>query len=283
MLYPFYDADYADQPTPLYCFNHNGKLRWKHQIGREMRLAGSNIIYAAHYTVMWVGLLHKPTPNGGVIVVGGNRGGTSLFCVELLDKDGHVVSSYYHFGWLWAMGVMDLDGDGYDEVLLGGVNNAYGGLANSTYSMTLVVLDSRKLQGQGPVPPQDGRRLVDLTSGNERAVLFFPEFVDPDPAQPASFCRITNIKPHQDLFEVKAIYNSVPEDKIVEYQFDRQLNLNMVLPSPAVAQILTHKLPYAITAAKRSQEYQKALGNVYVLKNDFAKPGPIREIAARGE
>src|SRR5690348_12817067 len=63
-----------------------------------MRMAGSKVIYPAHYSFNWVGVLKKPTPNGGVVVVGGHRGGTSLFYVELLKKYGKPVSDYYHFG-----------------------------------------------------------------------------------------------------------------------------------------------------------------------------------------
>lgn len=150
LLYDF-RAEGESSADTLYCFSSEGGVLWTRQIGRELRTSGGQI-YPKHYTLAWIIKLPRPTPSGGIIAVGGHRGGTSLFCVELLTKDGQVVGEYYHPGWLWASAIMDLDQDGYSEIILGGVNNAYGNLPGFEYPMTMVVLDSRAVAGEGPAP-----------------------------------------------------------------------------------------------------------------------------------
>ena len=90
---------------------------------------------------------------------------------------------------------MDLDQDGYSEILLGGVNDAYGGIPGFEYPMTLVILDSRSVEGQGPAPAEDGRHFPELPSGRERAVLLMRNFGQLPTADSDSFCLLSSLAP----------------------------------------------------------------------------------------
>jgi hypothetical protein len=195
-----------------------------------------------------------------------------MFVVEVLTKDGDRVGEYYHPGWLWAMAAMDLDKDGYDEIILGGVNNAYGNLAGFSHPMTLVVLDSRRVEGQGPAPATDDRHFEGLSSGVERAVLFLRDFGQLPTDGADDFCFFQNIRAIGDHFEAAAAKINQP-DVGVDYQFDSHLNLEFAQPkSPLAAQIIEFGITKPLTQAELNRLYLKELGDIRVLKNDFATP-----------
>ncbi len=270
-LYPFRNLDNSEYPETLYCFDSHGSVLWTRQIGREIQTLGGRP-YPRHYSLTWVGILGHSTPEGGRVVVGGRRGGTSIFAVEVLTSRGKVVGEYYHPGWLWAMGTMDLDQDGWDEIILGGVNNAHGNVPGFEHPLTLVVLDSRKVEGQGPVPAEDERHFRGLSSGSEKAVLFLRTFGELPTDPPERFCIIREIRVRERHFEVIA-------DRLgsygvsVDYQFDSRLSLQIALPSIPLARILDSKRSLTSTShLSRYQYHFKELGDVRVLKNDLAGP-----------
>jgi len=269
LLYVVHDNDGSADADTVYCFGHTGKVRWTHQIGRELQSISTARAYPKHYTITWISVLHRATSAGGKILVGGHRGGSSIFCVELLTSDGKVVGEYYHPGWLWAMGLMDLDGDGTEEIILGGVNNAYGNLSGFDHPMTLVVLDSLHVQGQGPAPDTDDRHFQGLSSGNERAVLFFRNFGGLPTDPPSNFCLFRSILSAEGHFEAIAV--KIGDRALyADFQFDRHLNLEMVSPSPALDAWLDERLSRPSRQIQRIFWYKEQLGNMKVLKNDFA-------------
>jgi DNA-binding winged helix-turn-helix (wHTH) protein len=269
LLYVVHDDDAGAAADTVYCFGPTGKVRWTHQIGRELQSISTARVYPKHYSLTWIGVLHRATPAGGKILVGGHRGGSSMFCIELLTSQGKVVGEYYHPGWLWAIGLMDLDGDGSDEIILGGVNNAYGNLPGFDHPMTLVVLDSLHVQGQGPAPDSDDRHFQGLSSGRERAVLFFRNFGGLPTDPPSNFCLFQSIHPAQGHFEAIAVKLG-DRGVYADFQFDRHLNLEMVSPSPALDAWLDEHLSRPSRQIQRVIWYKEQLGNMKVLKNDFA-------------
>jgi hypothetical protein len=169
------------------------------------------------------------------------------------------------------MGIMDLDRDGSDEIILGGVNNAYGLLPGFEHPMTIVVLDSRRVEGQGSAPPTDDRHFKGLSSGHERAVLFFRRFGQLPTDDPNDFCAFQNIRPDGEHFE--AIARKLSNGDIgAHYQFDAHLNLDMILPQAALAALLDKKIRPELTQTERLKAYVQQLGDVKVLKNDLATP-----------
>lgn len=274
-LFIFRNEDSPLEPLELYCFSASGERLWRHRAGRELRTARSGVVYPGSYDIRWVETLHKPTGAGGVLLVGSSRGPTSMFVVELLRADGSLVGEYYHPGWLWSVLAQDLDGDGTDEVLLGGVNNAYGSQTRGRYPMTLVVLDARRIDGQGPAPPDDERHFNQMTTGAERAVLLLPGFGHLESDPPSRICLIRYIRSIGSAIEVSAAKIDGHEQFNATYTFDRMLALKNVLPSPDLADLLHRSAPPSDSEAFANRIRRLALeqvGNLKVLKNEFAVP-----------
>lgn len=87
--------------------------------------------------------------------------------VVVLDGKGARLGEYWHSGHLGHLDALDLDGDGEEEILAGGVNNGYG-------AATLVVLDARRVAGASRQPENDHRKLKGFAPGTERARIVFP-------------------------------------------------------------------------------------------------------------
>jgi hypothetical protein len=61
-------------------------------------------------------------------------------CIRTYDRDGTVLGTYYHWGYINDLAAHDLDGDGREEILGAGTNNVHDGA-------TIVVLDRTHLSG----------------------------------------------------------------------------------------------------------------------------------------
>ncbi|MBI5087260.1 MAG: hypothetical protein HZB13_22000, partial [Acidobacteria bacterium] len=163
----------------LNLFDSSGRLKWRRIIGTPFVTPQGKRYPAAPWTVKTLGKLRMPRADGGLIVVGASQGGSWAYEVEIYTASGSKVATYLHPGWLWSMLITDLNQDGVEEIVLGGVNN---GFEERGYGATLVVLDSRRVEGQGSVPPGDTRQAAGLPTGVESAVLRMPDFgSDPNP------------------------------------------------------------------------------------------------------
>lgn len=88
--------------------------------------------------------------------------------LKLSAIDGKELGHYVHMGALQQMRFSDLDGDGFTEVLLCGVNNA-------SRMACLLVLDSRFISGHSPL--RGDYALVGYPPGLERAYVLFPKTI----------------------------------------------------------------------------------------------------------
>lgn len=92
-------------------------------------------------------------------------------CVCLVGRDGRIRGQYDHMGFLYAFHAEDLDGDGRQEVLVGGINNA-----PAWQGPTIVMLDEAHWNGASvePALPSYGR----VPDGSRRR-LTIPHFPEP--------------------------------------------------------------------------------------------------------
>jgi hypothetical protein len=272
-LFLYYPADSQGRHTANYSaqlcyFNDNGRLIWSQTFGTEFRTPKGRFYPASLYTVNLLGRLHKPRPDGGVIVAGGYHGGTWVYEIEIYTATGKKVGSYLHPGWLYAMQIEDLNGDGVDEILLGGVNNGY---EESGYAAALVVLDSRRITGQGASPPGDDRQATGMPTGTEAASILISDFA-PKPDE-NSFCVVHQLAAAAGIVELK-VTQQRPELPFVYYRFDRQLRLTHVQPELNFEAKLVEALPKPVTNADRNRFLLKRLGALKVLRNEFDPARP---------
>lgn len=122
---------------------------------------------------------------------------------------------------------------------------------------------TRKLPGQGRVPPGYRLQLQNLKPGGERAVLLFPEVAaHPNPNHFGHVERIF-LAPEGAL-EV-LIFQHFGEDifrtPYLHVQLDRQLQVRRVIPDGQLAQKLLGDAP-ALTPAGRAAYFLSKLGKV---------------------
>ena len=104
-------------------------------------------------------------------------------------------------------------------------------------------------------------------------MLFFRNFAQlPKADDPNDFCLFREIRLEQGRFEAVTI-NLRDPDLAVHYQFDGHLKLEMVLPKPALAGLLDQNIGRSLTQTERLKRYVQELGDIKVLKNDFASHG----------
>jgi len=84
---------------------------------------------------------------------------------KINPQSGEIVSYYYHPGHIRSLSLMDIDGDGIAEVLIGGVNNA----KNAAF---MAILDIDSIAGHSPLT--DLYYLEGKDPANERVYLVMP-------------------------------------------------------------------------------------------------------------
>jgi hypothetical protein len=155
----------------LALFTDRGKELWSVRPGREVRTPLGRT-YPHAYNLKWLGVLANPRPDGGRIVTVSTQGGSWVCAVEIWTPEGRRVAEYFHPGWLFAARIFDFDGDGREEILLGGVNNSFADAPEGDSGATLVVLDPLRVEGQGTAMPEDDRQITDCPPGKSKPFFF---------------------------------------------------------------------------------------------------------------
>jgi hypothetical protein len=251
------EADRGD----LYCFGPDGKVLWIRHAGRDVTTQAGSVILD-HYWTNGLGVLHRPRPDGGRIVVASHHAFSWTSHVAVLTAQGKPVAEYWHPGWIFQMAIADLDGDGVDEIILGGVNH---GFQSQGYGATLVVLDSRFATGQGPVLEDDRHQIKDVPAGREAAVLLFPEFKH-GPGEVDPHCRVGDLIATAGHLEA-VVWEGTREHPYVHYQLDQHLHVASITPSI----YYDNQFLAGLSPAERQERIESTLGRVKVLKNRFAE------------
>ncbi len=254
-----------DGGAQLWCFGEDGKPLWQRKFGTAFTTPLGRTIPDARYQIRVLGRLKKPRADRGLIVAGGHRGGSLAFQVALYTSEGEQRGVYVHPGWVFSMVIVDLNSDGKEEIILGGVNGPY---SEHGYGATIVVLDSSKLTGQwqGSVPKGYAPMAQGWEVGKEAAVVLIKEFAEsPDNHL---YCRVYDLKYGGGVLEVM-VNKGDPNLPHAWFYFDRQLRLTTIQPELNFGSQLLRPLPHSASPAERSQFILKSLGNVKYLRNKF--------------
>lgn len=210
--------------SKLICLNPGGKIRWEYATNRTVVDARSRV-WAPPYSLNKTAVvLSKRGPPR--ILVSSHHYWSFPDQVASLDATGTLLSEFWHRGHLLHMEIADLDGDGYPEVLLGGVNDAA-----EFRQATLLVFDYRSISGASSSPTGE-RYFHSFEPGTEKAEIFFPRT---PLSKSQEFNRVARIMLGAARVTVVVAEGISEEDGLrVIYDFDYELNLiSVALSDPA--------------------------------------------------
>ncbi|MFB3906106.1 MAG: helix-turn-helix transcriptional regulator [Acidobacteriota bacterium] len=150
----------------LLCYESDGRLRWEFSYGRQRLIAGRSI------DRNYVGLFFKIVRVGArqFILTSANHQLWFPSQVALIDPvKGKLIDEYWHPGGFFRLLVQDLDADGADEVLLGGLNNPGQGVGHAALAVLKI-----PFSGAARKPGAELSPFFELTQGKESNYILFP-------------------------------------------------------------------------------------------------------------
>ena len=164
-LFVYRPVTHENFGSELFCFSDKGEQKWK--FTPNASTSDETETYTPYFVIKnFVVADLKHTGAKQILVTSHHESGDpNRFIV--LDKKGSLQEEYWHSGHLPYLVTGDLDGDGVDEVYLGGVNNGH-------QAATVVVLQPGHVTGASTQEPGDKSQLPGFVKGNERAVVLFP-------------------------------------------------------------------------------------------------------------
>jgi hypothetical protein len=230
-------------------FNADGSERWRYELHRNISIG--DVPFSDDYR--FYQLVVGDFDHDGKYEVIGLASHIPWFpnvIVKLDAQNGSLLGEYWHNGMLPWLDQKDIDGDGVDELFLGGQNNRL-------QQASLAVLDPRQIRGQAPAPSEF--TVKGILPGYERYYVLFP-VSDLKPVWADITNEVTGVawksdstlevvvsekvrSPHQD------IQSSRPyEGGTLYFYFDRSMRCIRVLASDAFS--ATHALYEQIGVVK---------------------------------
>lgn len=264
LLYPYEASSRPNASSTLYCFRADGSVAWTIRTGHDVTIAnGSEILNL--YFINCLGVLKQARPDGGRIIVASHHESSWTEQIAIFTGQGDLVAEYWHPGWIFAMAVADLDHDGAEEIVLGGVNDGYTTLG---YGATLVVLDSCFTSGQGSVPEGDRHQILAMPHIQEAAVLLFPEFdIDPNPVD---YCYVDTVKFANNHLEIRLTKGNHNNAIYAHLELDEHLKVVQVIPTSLLETQLMRSQESDSGSREKHESIQEILSRVKVLKNRLA-------------
>jgi hypothetical protein len=166
VFYNHVPAELGPERGVLYCFEGSGRLRWQLYLGSHRTFGDREFsaVYAGQILRL-VRLEGKPF----LLVVSNHHIYYPSQAVILDPRDGRVLEEYWHPGALRHCVIQDLDGDGLEEAIFGGINNPGLGLGHPALAV-LTLPFSRAQQQAARVQTE----FPSVTGGGELAYLLLP-------------------------------------------------------------------------------------------------------------
>lgn len=163
----------------LYCINSGGNLRWKAGMGRGVRFGAVDFTHGGDWHVRrFVSIQRTPSERIRLFVAATLGPSWPTKIAELDPKTGKELQAYWNAGAMSTMVVADINRDGINELVCGGINNTLN-------RACVIVFDPAMVLGVSPTTPE--YHPADLPPGTQKyyAMLSRPEFVDSIATQPS--------------------------------------------------------------------------------------------------
>lgn len=150
----------------LYCYEHDGKLRWAISAGKIISFGDTTATQHSTPNILDLMVIKKTTNSLPQLFVVANEyrySPTKLFEVD--PKNGREIQAYYNRGGGGTLLQYDIDRDGKQEIIFAGINDTY----NRAF---LAVLDPTNINGHAPVTAQYQPK--NITAAPEKYYLLFP-------------------------------------------------------------------------------------------------------------
>jgi hypothetical protein len=152
----------------LYCFDRNGALRWKAGIGPMISFGRTENKHHSRALIADFLVMRKaPRLMPQIFVLANEKIYSPTKLVEVSPRNGTILQSYFNRGGCAIMLHKDIDLDGNEELLVGGVNDGFN-------RACLAILDPTNVGGSSPVPPDE--MPPQGTGGREMYYLLFPRW-----------------------------------------------------------------------------------------------------------
>jgi hypothetical protein len=202
----------------LYCFEGDGELRWVIDPGTSIPFGkmqwASGADWAFRSSLIVRDRIHnKPL----LFAIASSKAFFPSKLVEIDPKRGHVLQTYWHAGSVGCQLVYDVDGDGNDEIIIGGHNSSY----NQAF---MSVLDPSAVDGCGPAT--DNYLPTSVRRATEKYYLLFPiselgRVAGRDPYNSVHVLRgsknqsfILHTRESSDPYQGTLVYNIVPTMRV---------------------------------------------------------------------
>jgi hypothetical protein len=128
----------------LYCYEGDGRLRWAIHAGKPIAFGDKDWVFGTDMAFMSSLVVKDRLRNKPhLYALAHSKEYFPSKLVELDPRDGRVLQTYWHAGSLSHHLVFDVDGDGQEEIILGGISGSYK-------SVCITVLDPSAIDGCGP-------------------------------------------------------------------------------------------------------------------------------------
>ena len=166
VLFNYFPQDLSNSHGSLMCFEASGRLRWEFRYGAPKTFAGR------YFEPTFKGNLIRPVRIDGhpYLLTVANHYIWYPSQIALLDPaNGRMVEEYWHPGAIYQCLLHDLDGDGRDEVLFGGINNPGTGLGHAAVGVLKLPFSKAPHAARSPGDP-----FPPLTGGGELNYVLLP-------------------------------------------------------------------------------------------------------------
>jgi hypothetical protein len=161
-------SDSSVKSRTLHCFDHRGRQRWQFDGGKEV-VCGDKLFSWDYHTFFETHDLDGDGRKEIIVLSEQHTDWPTQFVV--LSHDRRILGEYWNSGRITDFILSDVDGDGYRDLLVGGVNDEYK-------KAFIAVFDPRDINGASP--NSGDYQWSSMPAGTERAYILLP-WTDIDP------------------------------------------------------------------------------------------------------